>query len=61
MGQKAQLWWDLPAADSFLLLARSTGSPTAEFRPTLDELTSMLDVDDQLTRPGPRACRSASG
>ena len=35
MGQKAQLWWDLPAVDAFdLLLARFT-----RFRPSLSRTT----------------------
>ncbi len=32
MGQKNQLWWDLPAADSFQLLREIYAIPPAEFR-----------------------------
>jgi ABC-2 type transport system ATP-binding protein len=53
MGQKNQLWWDLPAADSFQLLREIYGIPPAEFRATLDELTSLLGVE-KLTRQAVR-------
>jgi ABC-2 type transport system ATP-binding protein len=48
MGQKAQLWWDLPAADCFLLLQEIYQIPEARYRETLDELTTILDVRDEL-------------
>src|SRR5881227_2123641 len=44
MGQKNQLWWDLPAADSFQLHREIYSLPAAEFTRTLDELTDLLDV-----------------
>src|SRR6478672_9792390 len=53
MGQKNQLWWDLPAADSFQLLREIYAIPTAEFRATLDELTNLLGVE-KLTRQAVR-------
>src|SRR5262249_46459390 len=37
MGQKNQLWWDLPAADSFQLLREIYAIPPAEFRARRDE------------------------
>jgi ABC-2 type transport system ATP-binding protein len=49
MGQKAQLWWDLPAADSFLLLREIYQIPEAAFRASLDYLVSVLGVKDQMT------------
>jgi ABC-2 type transport system ATP-binding protein len=49
MGQKAQLWWDLPAADSFLLLREIYQIPEARFQAALDYLVSVLDVKEQLT------------
>ncbi len=49
MGQKAQLWWDLPAADSFLLLREIYQIPEAKFRESLDYLVSVLDAKEQLT------------
>ncbi len=48
MGQKAQLWWDLPAADCFLLLKEIYEIPDARFTETLDYLTSVLDVGAEL-------------
>ena len=48
MGQKAQLWWDLPAADSFLLLREIYQVPKARFEHVLDELVDLLEVRDEL-------------
>jgi ABC-2 type transport system ATP-binding protein len=53
MGQKNQLWWDLPAADSFDLLREIYVIPAAEFRVTLGELTELLGVE-KLTRQAVR-------
>ena len=44
MGQKNQLWWDLPAIESFRLNGAVYGVPTAEFRQTLDELVELLGL-----------------
>jgi ABC-2 type transport system ATP-binding protein len=44
MGQKNQLWWDLPAADSFQLHREIYSIPPADFKRTLDELTELLGV-----------------
>ena len=44
MGQKNQLWWDLPAADSFQLHREIYSLPADEFRTTLSELTELLGV-----------------
>ncbi|MEQ8819795.1 MAG: ATP-binding cassette domain-containing protein [Sumerlaeia bacterium] len=48
MGQKAQLWWDLPAADCFLLLKEIYRIPDERFRENLDHLTDVLGVHDYL-------------
>ncbi|MGZ3689368.1 MAG: ABC transporter ATP-binding protein, partial [Bdellovibrionota bacterium] len=48
MGQKAQLWWDLPAADCFLLLCEIYRIPKTQFRANLDYLVEALGVRDQL-------------
>ncbi|MFM1801490.1 MAG: hypothetical protein RJA81_842 [Planctomycetota bacterium] len=53
MGQKNQLWWDLPAADSFELHREIYNIPVAQFRNTLGELTELLGVAD-LTRQAVR-------
>ncbi len=48
LGQKNQLWWDLPARDSLELNARIYGISQRAFERTLDELSEMLDVQDKL-------------
>lgn len=48
MGQKAQLWWDLPAADCFLLLREIYQIESETFERRLDELTEMLGVRDEI-------------
>lgn len=48
LGQKAQLWWDLPAADSFLLLARIYGIDSAQAKRDWLNLAERLDCLDQL-------------
>src|SRR5262245_17249367 len=49
MGQKNQLWWDLPAADSFQLHREIYSLPADEFGRTLGELTELFEVE-KLTR-----------
>src|SRR5271154_1054891 len=44
MGRKNQLWWDLPAADSFQLHREIYSLPEAEFKATLADLTELLGV-----------------
>jgi ABC-2 type transport system ATP-binding protein len=51
MGQKNQLWWDLPAADSFQLHREIYSLPTDQFNETLGELTEMFDVGDLVRQP----------
>ena len=51
MGQKNQLWWDLPALESFRLNQHIYGVPMEEFERTRDELTDMLDVTRLLGQP----------
>ena len=48
MGQKAQLWWDLPAADCFLLLKEIYRIPEPQYRETLDYLSQVLDIRKEL-------------
>jgi ABC-2 type transport system ATP-binding protein len=48
LGQKNQLWWDLPARESLELNARIYGLPTREFQRTVDELSQLLNVRDKL-------------
>ncbi|MEI7497752.1 MAG: ABC transporter ATP-binding protein [Candidatus Falkowbacteria bacterium] len=48
MGQKNQLWWDLPAMESFILNREIYEIPEAEFKVNLDELVDLLDIRDVL-------------
>lgn len=48
MGQKAQLWWDLPAADCFLLLQEIYQIPKKDFEERLERLSTDLNVKEQL-------------
>ncbi|MBC74929.1 MAG: hypothetical protein CME64_02850 [Halobacteriovoraceae bacterium] len=48
MGQKAQLWWDLPAADGFLLLKEIYQIPEAEFKKRLAYLSESLGIEKEL-------------
>jgi ABC-2 type transport system ATP-binding protein len=48
MGQKNQLWWDLPAIESFILNKEIYEVPKEKYQTTLDELTELLGVKDLL-------------
>ena len=48
MGQKQQLWWDLPAADCFLLLREIYQIPKKKYNQTLDFLLETLGVKEQM-------------
>jgi len=48
LGQKNQLWWDLPARESLELNSKIYGIPAAAFERTVAELTELLDVKDKL-------------
>lgn len=48
MGQKAQLWWDLPAVDAFDLLRAIYEIPAADYKKRLDTLTELLAVGRHL-------------
>lgn len=51
MGQKNQLWWDLPARESYRLHQHIYGVETKEFESRLDELSELLDVTRLLDQP----------
>jgi ABC-2 type transport system ATP-binding protein len=51
MGQKNQLWWDLPAMDTFLLNKEIYEVRKSEFDHTLEELVTLLDVKQFLQIP----------
>jgi ABC-2 type transport system ATP-binding protein len=48
LGQKNQLWWDLPAIESFALLRAIYGLPLEDYTKNLDELVTLLGVTDKL-------------
>jgi ABC-2 type transport system ATP-binding protein len=51
MGQKNQLWWDLPAQESFRLHQQIYRIRMDQYQRTLSELTSLLAVDHLLSQP----------
>ncbi len=51
MGQKNQLWWDLPAQESFKLHQKIYRIPPDEFDRTRDELVDLLDIRGLLGQP----------
>tara|TARA_B100000029_G_scaffold513068_1_gene611473 strand:+ start:388 stop:1380 length:993 start_codon:yes stop_codon:yes gene_type:complete len=48
MGQKNQLWWDIPASESFLLNKHIYNLNHRVYNETLNELVNYLDVKDKL-------------
>ncbi|MCI8693336.1 MAG: ATP-binding cassette domain-containing protein [Lachnospiraceae bacterium] len=48
MGQKNQLWWDLPASDSFYLNKCIFGVDDGAYRDIVTELSEMLEVKELL-------------
>jgi ABC-2 type transport system ATP-binding protein len=51
MGQRNQLIWDIPAADSFELNRAIYRIPPADYRRTLDELVALLELEPLLRKP----------
>src|SRR5215218_1901072 len=51
MGQKNQLWWDLPAQESFRLHKEIYCIPADAFQTRLDELTDLLEVRKLVGQP----------
>ena len=50
-GQRSQLWWDVPVADSMTLLRDIYRVPEARYRENLERLTALLDLGDLLRTP----------
>ncbi|MCX6717049.1 MAG: ATP-binding cassette domain-containing protein, partial [Candidatus Taylorbacteria bacterium] len=48
MGQKSQLWWDLPPIESFLLIKEIYDISDSQFNFTLNALVALLDLKDIL-------------
>lgn len=51
MGQRTQLWWELPAQETFRLNQVIYGLSDAEYARNLDELVDLLDLRDCLSVP----------
>jgi len=51
MGQKNQLWWDLPALDTLLLNKEIYEISDSQFKTTLGELSQLLEAGDLLKIP----------
>ncbi len=48
MGQKNQLWWDLPPTETFLLNKEIYEIPDKKYKETLNDLVELLDIKDVL-------------
>jgi len=51
MGQKNQLWWDLPAIETFELNKAIYEIPTKNYHDTLDELVELLEIKKLINTP----------
>ena len=48
MGQKNQLWWDIPASESFLLNKHIYQIDNKQYEKVLSELVELLDIKEKL-------------
>ena len=51
MGQRSQLWWEIPAFETFKLNQAIYGLSEADFRKHLDELVDLLELGEHLSVP----------
>ena len=51
MGNRSQLVWDIPAADSLRVLQEIFQLPEASYRHSLDQLVELLDLESLLHKP----------
>ncbi|NOK16098.1 ABC transporter ATP-binding protein [Corallococcus carmarthensis] len=51
MGQKQQLLWDLPPSETFELNRAIYDVPRLQYKQTLDELVSLLELEDLIGKP----------
>ncbi|MFP6575413.1 MAG: ABC transporter ATP-binding protein [Pirellulaceae bacterium] len=51
MGQKNQLWWDLPAQESFRLHQQIYQISADKFKQNFDELADLLEIRDLVQQP----------
>ncbi|HEX2954066.1 MAG TPA: ATP-binding cassette domain-containing protein, partial [Bacillota bacterium] len=50
-GQKSQLYWDLPAIDTFALNKEMYKIPTNQYKRNLDYFRDLLELDDIIIKP----------
>lgn len=50
-GQKQQLLWDLPPSETFELNRAIYDVPRAQYKQTLDELVTLLELEELITKP----------
>lgn len=58
-GSNEQLWWDLPAQESFRLHKEIYRIPAEDYTRRIDELTDLLEVRRLMAQPG-ASCRWVS-
>ncbi|MEK9145529.1 MAG: ATP-binding cassette domain-containing protein, partial [Elusimicrobiota bacterium] len=51
MGQRSQLWWEIPAQETFRLNKEIYGLGDEEFRRGMEELTELLELQECLSVP----------
>ena len=51
MGQRSQLWWEIPAQETFLLNKEIYGLSAAQFKTSREELVELLDLADCMSIP----------
>jgi ABC-2 type transport system ATP-binding protein len=51
MGNKSQMLWDIPPLDTFRVLAEIYHVAPTEYTRTLDEMVTLLEMEDLLTKP----------
>ena len=51
MGHRTQLWWELPAQETFKLNKEIYEIPDAQYRQSMDELVSLLEIEEYLSVP----------
>lgn len=51
MGQRSQLWWEIPAYETFKLNQAIYGLSEPDFRKQLDELVELLELGEHLAVP----------
>jgi ABC-2 type transport system ATP-binding protein len=51
LGNKSQMLWDIPPLDTFRVLSEIYRVPTDQYKSTLDELVTLLDMEALLSKP----------